>query len=93
MAAVALAIRPGNSTSVTILVLFWLCVLVAVEAIARRNFVHLVLILLALGVLVSVVLTMVGLTFYFGWRVTVSICLGALAVLLLVANLQELSRT
>ena len=93
VAAVALAFRPGNSTSLTILVLFWLCVLVAVEAIARRNFMHLVLILLALGVLVSVVLTMVGLTFYFGWRVTVSICLGALAVLLLVANLQELSRT
>ena len=91
--AVGLAVRPGNSTSLTVLLLFWLGILVAVEAVARRHFVHLVLILVTIAVVGSVVVAVAGLTVFYGWRATVAIVLAVLAVLLLVANLQELFRT
>ncbi len=43
-------------------------------------------------IVVGVVASVVGLAFAYGWQTTVAICLGAFAVVLLVTNLQELSR-
>lgn len=92
LAAIGLAFLPDRSTSVTTLILFWLFVLLVIEAVARRRLVQFLVTIVVIAVFVGLITTIAGLTVYFGWQITVSICFGAMALLLLIANLTELVR-
>ena len=90
--AIGLAFLPSHSVSVTGALVFWVLVLLSIEAIARRSFARFALTIVALALLFVVVTTLAGLTVFFGWQVTVAVIFFALALVLLLANVQELKR-
>lgn len=92
LAAIGLAFLPQNSTPVTAAIVFWLLVLLTVEALARRRLVQFVVIVVALATAGSIVASLAALTVFAGWRVTVACVFGVLAGLILVSNLRELVR-
>lgn len=92
LVALALAFVPGRPLGVAAGFVVWLFLLLAVEAIARRHLTSFVVTLVALLGVLAVVSTLAGLTFYFGWQVTLAVVLVVAAAVLLVANLVELTR-
>jgi len=89
---IAVLFLPGAATPIVATTVFWLFVLLAVEALAHRNLFRFLTTLIVLALLVGVVLAVTGLIFAHGWQTTIAICLGAFAFVLLVVNLQELTR-
>jgi hypothetical protein len=92
LAVIALLFLPGHSTHLVGTIFAWLFILLVFEAVAHRNLFRFLSTLVVLALLVTVVSTFVGLLFFHGWQITVAICLGLLAIVLLVVNLQELAR-
>lgn len=90
--AIAVLFLPAMATPIVATTIFWLFGLFAVEALARRSLFRFVTTLVVLWLLVGVVVAVFGLAFTYGWQTTVAICLGAIAVVLLFVNLQELVR-
>ncbi len=89
---VAALFLPGTATPIVATTVFWLFVLLAVEALARRSLIRFLATLWVLSVLAGLTATVIALVFSYGWLTTVSICLGVSSLLLLVANLRELAR-
>ncbi len=92
LGVIAVLFLPGTATPIIATTVFWLFVLLAVEALARRNLFRFLSTLVVLALLVGAVSAVAGLVFAYGWQTTVAICLGVFAVVLLVVNLQELAR-
>ncbi len=92
LGAIGAAFMPTRSVGLSGLLIVLPLLLLTVEAIARRHLTSFVLTMVAVVVLIAVGTTVAGLAVYFGWRVTVAICFGTVAVVLLVANLRELAR-
>jgi len=92
LGVIAVLFLPGTATPIFATTIFWLFVLLTVEALARRSLFRFISTLVVLALLVGLVIGVAGLAFAYGWQTTVAICLGALAVVLLVTNLQELTR-
>ncbi|MGI9646227.1 MAG: hypothetical protein ACR2O6_13055, partial [Ilumatobacteraceae bacterium] len=92
LGVIAVLFLPGTATPIVATTIFWLFVLVVVEALARRSLLRFLSTLVVLALLAGVVVAVVGLAFVYGWQTTVAICLGVFAVVLLVVNLQELAR-
>jgi hypothetical protein len=92
LGVIALLFLPGQATPVVGTILAWLFILLAVEALARRNLFRFLSTLVVLALAVIVITTLAGLFVFYGWQTTVAICLGVFAIVLLVINLQELAR-
>ncbi len=92
LGVVALLFLPGAATPVIGTIVAGLFVLLAVEALARRNLFHFLATLVVLAVVAVLVSAITGLVFAYGWQTTVAVCLGTVAVILLIVNLVELAR-
>ena len=92
LGVIASLFLPGTATPIVATIIFCAFVLLAVEAIARRNLFHFLATLVVLALLAGVVVAVAGLVFAYGWQTTIAIWLGGFAVLLLAANLWELTR-
>ncbi len=92
LGAVGLAFLPARSLAIVTTVLVWTLVVLGIEAVARRHLVGYLL-----GVLAVVVVTMLVTAFLlsvitWGWRYAMTGTFWTLAVILLIANVQELGR-
>ena len=92
LGVIAVLFLPGTATPLVATIVFWLFVLLVVEAIARRNLFRFLSTLVVVALLAGAVSALVGLFFAYGWQTTVAVWLGVFATLLLVVNLQELAR-
>jgi hypothetical protein len=92
LGVIALLFLPDRPAPVFATIVAWLLLLLLIEALAQRNLFRFLVTLLALGVLVVAILVAVGLVFFYGWRITVAVGLGLVALVLLLANLRELVR-
>ena len=92
LGVIAVLFLPGTATPLVATTVFWLFVLLVVEAIARRNLFRFLSTLVVVALLAGAVSALVGLFFAYGWQTTVAVWLGVFATLLLVVNLQELAR-
>ena len=92
LAVIALLFLPGTATPIVGTIVAWLFILLAVEALARRNLFRFLTTLLVLALLTVALLIAVGLLFLSGWQVTVAVCLGVFAIVLLLVNLRELAQ-
>ena len=91
---IGVAFIPGRLTELSVvgITAIGLLGLFAIEAIARGNLFRFLATLVTLALLVVVVTTIASLTVYFGWQTTVAICFFALAFVLMLSNLRELTR-
>jgi len=92
LGVIAVLFLPGTATPIVATIIFCVFVLLAVEAIARRNLFHFLATLVALALLAGIVGAVAGLVFAYGWQTTIAIWLGVFAIVLLVVNLWELTR-
>ncbi|MDO9175579.1 MAG: hypothetical protein Q7V62_12305, partial [Actinomycetota bacterium] len=92
LGAIGLAFLPARPLAIVTTVLIWTLVVLGIEAAARKHLAGYLI-----GVIVLVVLTMVVAAFLlsvitWGWRYAVTGTFWTLAVVLLIANVQELGR-
>jgi hypothetical protein len=92
LALIGIAFIPGRDLTVFWSAIASILLVFAVEALARGNLFRFVAVLASLVALVVIGATLAGLTVYFGWQATVTICFFALAIVLLTSNLRELAR-
>jgi hypothetical protein len=90
--AIGAAMLPSRTSPLWFTVLLWLFILLAIEAAARKHLGSFLVMVVGLVAGVLGFVFLVELADSFGWRVAVSALLTVLALVLLVANLQELTR-
>ncbi|MGI9645725.1 MAG: hypothetical protein ACR2O6_10500 [Ilumatobacteraceae bacterium] len=91
LALIGLAFLPRGDLTVLGSVFIGFLLVFVIEAIARGNLFRFLATLVTLVALFVVGTTVAGLTVFFGWQTTVATCFFALAIVLLLNNLRELS--
>lgn len=90
--AIGMAFLPQKTTATVPTLLVWALVFFGIEAAARRHFVGYLVAVVVMFLLVLLGLSFALMAVNWGWRYAVTATFLALAVILLVANIQELGR-
>lgn len=90
--AIGMAFLPQKTTATIPTILVWGLVFFGIEAAARRHFVGYLIAVVAIAILLLLALTFAIFVVKYGWRYAVTGTFLTLALVLLVANIQELGR-